>query len=267
MDNTVPNSIKTILSKNKEKDIVLPISSGLDSSVAAMMLFQAAEKGIIGYERIKLYRVNLDYDKKVCFSEKKALLAQMKIWRKLHNGFPKSLKVRVVRIKGLVKLEKSFVPYRNLWIVSAIASVAKNDSLILLSGIKGDNVSDNNTEAYELMNKVIEKFGKPKISAKVQSLVSSFTKGELLGWVIKVYGKSLGVKLFRNMFSCYAPVVKNNIVEHCCKCEACFRRFVAAKVNGIDIGFSNKELVNKYISNLKNYHIARQREIRKALEL
>lgn len=136
--------------------------------------------------------------------------------------------------------EKAFIPYRNLYLAM---EASKYDDVIVIAGIKGDDVSDKTPDAFRYMSKILT-----KLSDRVITVMSPFwnmTKEEIIIW----YNKNVTpqIDLLWGTVSCYSEQSTN----YCGKCPSCFRKWVALTNAGRTIEFYNIQLLREYYKSAK----------------
>ena len=133
--------------------------------------------------------------------------------------------------------ENAYVPFRNLHL--ALLATKYSDTIII-AGLKDDMVDDKNEDIFKdfsyLMSKMMGR------SIQVISPFWNKTKEQVVKWYLDNGGAPYDLL---NTVSCYSS--SSNI--YCGKCPACFRKYVALKVNGIDAGlsFHNDALMKEYL--------------------
>ena len=148
--------------------------------------------------------------------------------------------------------ETFYIPYRNMYFLSKASVFGKK---VIMGGIKGDLVEDNNPQAYEIMQKCFT-----TITPYDVELVSYFwdmTKVQIVKWFLEeeitINSKILSLEdkrdLIRFSVSCYSPEINTK----CGKCKSCFRRWVALENNNLE----DKWVVNPWESDLIPYYLER----------
>jgi len=154
--------------------------------------------------------------------------------------------IEVIRVQGTPyeEINSGFTPARNLFLAS-IAVMYANADIVYMAGLKDDNVSDKNPEAFEQMGYMLSKFSRKKII--VDSPFFDVTKAQIVSKYLAAGGSP---DKLRETFSCYAPIREK---DPCYNCPACFRRWVALTANGISMPPINRDIVLKYLKKLNNY--------------
>jgi len=143
--------------------------------------------------------------------------------------------------------EKAYVPFRNLYI-AMLASKFSDDVVIV--GIKGDNVSDKNPEIFEEFSLLLSKMEGRRIT--ITSPFWDKGKSDLVRWYLSRGGF---VDSLLKTVSCYSQ----EEINYCGKCPACFRKWIAFKLNGIFLEFENKKLMQEYYQAALNHEYDEQR--------
>lgn len=136
-----------------------------------------------------------------------------------------------------------FVSNRNLTLCSIVATLFSPDSIIL-SGLRDDNVVDNNLVAYEEMSHQISKYCGNYV--EIFSPLIRMSKGEAVEWYLKkLKGPNI---ILENTISCFGDH------EHSCNnCPACMRRYVALYTNGLKVEPVSAEIMKTYLNKIHNY--------------
>lgn len=140
-----------------------------------------------------------------------------------------------------------FVPHRNTFLI-LIASFYANR--IWLAGLGSDVVVDKDPDyAMKMSRFLTEQLNQRAKSVVVDSPFWNYTKEDTIRWLIKEKGFEEAKRLVLKSFSCYGDTKK-----HCGRCQACFRRYVALKLHGIEEEYEidplrgcREQIVSKYI--------------------
>lgn len=139
-----------------------------------------------------------------------------------------------------------FVPHRNTFLV-LIASFYANR--IWLAGLGSDVVVDKNPDyAMKMSRFLTEQLGHRAKSVVVDSPFWNFTKEDTIRWLISWKGFVNAKKMILKSFSCYGDTLKP-----CGRCQACFRRYVALKLHGIEEEYEVDPLQGCYGSIVEKY--------------
>ena len=136
--------------------------------------------------------------------------------------------------------EKAYIPFRNLYLAML---AAKYSNIIVIVGIRGDNVSDKNEEIFQDFSKLLSKM-EDNINIEVISPFWEWTKEEIVRWFLQNAGNEEDIK---KTVSCYSKEDTN----YCGACPSCFRKWCAFRINGIDIQFHNEGLMEEYYGRAK----------------
>lgn len=129
-----------------------------------------------------------------------------------------------------------FIPHRNTFLI-LIASFYTNR--IWLAGLGSDVVIDKDPDYAMLMSSFLTKqLGYRAKSVVVDSPFWNYTKEDTIRWLVANKGFELAKSMILKSFSCYSDSVKP-----CGKCQACFRRYVALKLHGIEEEYEIDPLV------------------------
>jgi len=132
-----------------------------------------------------------------------------------------------------------FVPLRNTFLI-LIASLHANR--IWLAGLGSDVVVDKNPDYTMKMSRFLtEQLDYRSKSVVVDSPFWNYTKEDTIRWLIKEKGFTEAKDLILKSFSCYRDTEKP-----CGRCQACFRRYVALKLHGIEEGYEVNPLEGCY---------------------
>lgn len=139
-----------------------------------------------------------------------------------------------------------FVPHRNTFLV-LIASFYANR--IWLAGLGSDVVVDKNPDYAMKMSKFLtEQLGHRAKSVVVDSPFWNYTKEDTVRWLIQKKGFPAAEDMILKSFSCYSDTKKP-----CGVCQACFRRYVALKLHGIEEEYEVNPLEGCYDNIVKKY--------------
>jgi 7-cyano-7-deazaguanine synthase len=129
----------------------------------------------------------------------------------------------------------AFVPYRNLHL-ALLAN--KYSDTIVIAGVKDDKVNDKNEYIFDQFSKLMSHMMDREIT--VMSPFWSMSKQDVVKWFLDNGGTKAQLL---STLSCYS----SDDSLFCGKCAACFRKWCALKVNGIDdLQFTNHSLMRKY---------------------
>lgn len=215
-----------LLPKKKEKRVLL-YSGGLDSFIAAKLL-----KPDI-----------LVYIKTGCRYEKKELKKLKLVEKEL------GWKIKYVDGSFLKTFEQDngHIPLRNLFFTQ-IASLYGD--VVYLIGLKGELSKDKNLKFKDKTNKLLnylfnDKMDKNSKKIRIELPFKSLTKTELIRLYLNNGFKEEDLEKYT--VSCY-----HEKYNACGKCNACFRRWVAETLNGIERKYEFS--LTKYIkSEMKTY--------------
>ncbi len=214
-------------------DIVLLVSGGLDSYIAKTYLEFNGDVVIPLF--INYHGRYTAKEKKICLE----LYPNLKINNSLYLG-------------RFEYGEKAFIKNRNIYFALIASNYGQN---ICMAGLQDDNVGDKSPEAFNKMQDVLS-----EVNVKTYSVFSPFwrkTKTQIIDWYLR--SSNLPIKTLVKTTSCYHPTKL-----FCGECPSCFRKWCAFQDNHISSylpSFTNKNLVHKYIKNLKLYDQARQKSI------
>ena len=219
---------------------ILAISGGVDSTIAFFYLK-------------KPKTIYFDFGHKYAEIEKDSI----KKLSLIIDGFkPKVIGIPLGRWENG---ENVYIPFRNLFIASISSIYSPN---IWIAGVKGDNVEDKSSEAFNIMSKCLNKIGK-KHNIKINSPFWNMTKTEIIKWFIRTHGKSYVQEILELSSSCYTPIGK----KQCGLCKACLRKAISMELNELNLSFFENNVKNNpyipyYIEHIKNYEITRQKEMK-----
>lgn len=130
--------------------------------------------------------------------------------------------------------EKAYIPFRNLLLA---AMAVKYSDIVVIAGLKDDQVSDKNVDAFLKMSSLLS-----ELEGREIHVLSPFwerTKEQVVGWYIDHVGP---VEDLLRTVSCYSPGER----IYCGACPSCFRKWTALRSNGLSIDFYNNELMDEY---------------------
>ncbi len=157
-------------------------------------------------------------------------------------------------LSSRVQGEKAYIPFRNLML--ACLAVKYSDHIIM-AGLKDDKVSDKNRGIFQEFERLLSKMeGRPIL---ISSPFWDLTKSDIVRWYLECGGSAANLL---NTFSCYSPLDSG---APCMACPACFRRWCAFWVNGIEMEFLNKDLLLDYLRRADTYIPERARDIKEAV--
>lgn len=191
--------------------MILLFSGGLDSYIAWHYLN---------------YPQTVYFDLKTPYSKKEIKIVQRLI--------PSTVIDDSLNLKERQTGENAYVPFRNLYL--AMLAYRYSDDIVI-AGLKDDYVSDKNELAFLQFSMLLSKLENTKIT--VMSPFWQMTKEDIVKWYIDHFPKE---NLLETV-SCYSEEDTN----YCGKCPSCFRKWCALKVNGFEIDFYNKKLMDLYL--------------------
>lgn len=160
-----------------------------------------------------------------------------------------------------------FVPHRNTFLI-LIASFYANR--IWYAGLGSDVVIDKNPKySLNLSQFLTEQLSHRALSVVVDSPFWNYTKEDTIRILMNLVGKLEAKKWLLDTFSCYSDTKLP-----CGKCQACFRRYVALKLHGIEEDYEinplrgcREQILQKYIPEMLRsldgtgrYHLRRSIE-------
>jgi 7-cyano-7-deazaguanine synthase in queuosine biosynthesis len=128
----------------------------------------------------------------------------------------------------------AYVPFRNLLLACQAAHYGDE---IVMAGNADDVVSDKTEGIFKEFSDLLSKLEGREI--RVTSPFWHMSKRELVRWYLDNVGD---VEPLRQTVACYSGR------EYCGACKSCFRKWVALYLNGIEMEFSNSELMDEYLS-------------------
>lgn len=140
-----------------------------------------------------------------------------------------------VKITGLPELGNNIhIDGRNMM----LATLALRYSNIIYFAAMDDEIcSDKNPRAFQTMSRVLTRHSKQK-NVEVRSPFWGMTKAEAVTRYLDAGGDP---EVLTQTVSCYTDGD-----EPCLNCQACFRRFVALKSNGIDVPRPSEQIIKSY---------------------
>ncbi|NCB00601.1 MAG: hypothetical protein EOM67_00350 [Spirochaetia bacterium] len=144
------------------------------------------------------------------------------------------------------------IEYRNLFL-TMYSLLKYSPNIVYICGLKDDKVSDKTPEVFEMLSSLVS-----KVSGKDIVITSPFwdkTKAD----ICKEYIQEKPVSdLMYKTYSCY----EGGFTE-CGSCPACLRKRVAIYASsGVFMPFYNLNLVQQYESNIGNYDLQRQKNMK-----
>ena len=125
--------------------------------------------------------------------------------------------------------ENAYIPMRNLFL--AMNAVLHGGTKIYIVGVKGDKVEDKSPEAFQVMSFTLNFIRKPiEERVSIESPFWNLTKSDIVKWFINKKGKDFAKDILYTSVSCY----DDEINGQCGRCPACFRKFIALEVSGIE---------------------------------
>jgi 7-cyano-7-deazaguanine synthase in queuosine biosynthesis len=228
---------------------VVLFSGGLDSFVSLIWTLQNFDDVLA-----------LHYDLG-CKNSKLQLKAFRETTQDLSKFFP-SLKVEIsesLRFLGAYEEPDFTVPIRNTLLVFDAFKKYQPEMIILQNAQMGETSLMDRTPQH---NRVLEHY----LGCKIISPFENFTKTEIVAWVLSNYKQFVGIMM--KTHSCFYDVEGG-----CWNCPACFRRWVALKLNGIensewDYKISRSPLVQEYKRRAEQGYYGKKRggEILEALK-
>jgi 7-cyano-7-deazaguanine synthase in queuosine biosynthesis len=151
---------------------------------------------------------------------------------------------------GPIEHQDAYVPGRNV-LMALHAAGAYNADIVYLNGTLSDRVQDNTIDAYKAMEKVTEVC----LNRKVK-ITSPFPPTKYKEELVLEYIKENDPNTLLTTFSCYNPIgdmnpvgknKKEQLIQECLNCKACFRKNVVLNVAGIRRPFRNNLIMESYI--------------------
>lgn len=151
------------------------------------------------------------------------------------NKFPVEIDGTLQWLGQYEQPASAFVPYRNLFF--AMVAAIKYAPNVMICGVEDDDVPDKNEHSFDLWSRHLSYIGKDPV--RVFSPFWHTHKHEAVAWYLETGGTKSGLL---NTISCYSDTRST----YCGSCRACFRKWAALKVNGMDIGFQNDNIKEYY---------------------
>jgi len=129
--------------------------------------------------------------------------------------------------------KNAYIPHRNM-IFAALAS--QYDSVVVMAGVKDDEVEDKNPSAFHAIGMTLTATSKSPVS--VISPFWEMTKPQVIGWFLENVPKA--VSLMQLSVSCY------NNEKFCGACPSCFRKGSALWANKLSLEFKDQNLLADY---------------------
>lgn len=152
----------------------------------------------------------------------------------------------VVDFFGIQQFQRSdkIIPLRNLFLVAAAAQFGQE---IALAATAGDRVLDKSfrfaSKASGLLTLLMNDYWSDRRGDyEVVLPVKTLTKRQLIEAYIKAGGDAK--ELAERSFSCYEPT---RDLKACGQCKPCFRKWVAFKLNGIEIEPDSRAYIGREI--------------------
>ena len=153
--------------------------------------------------------------------------------------------VTVVDLPTLRQFERAdkIIPLRNLFLVSLAAQYGNR---IALAATAGDRVRDKDPEFAHKTSLLLSYLWQPDHwttgkQIAVELPFKQLTKSQIVARYIEAGGDPL--ELATCSFSCYRPVMGGE----CGQCKPCFRKWVAFKLNGVEIEPSARPYIEREI--------------------
>jgi len=138
----------------------------------------------------------------------------------------------------------AIIPYRNL--LMAIQATKYGDN-VFIGGLADDIMKDNGPAAYASMEIILNHLSETHQNFSVRGgLPGSMTKSQAVGWFLR-YSKFKDpvYTLVKHSVSCYST--ESN---YCGRCKSCFRKWLALRVNGIDILEYDKDAMQYHVKHM-----------------
>jgi 7-cyano-7-deazaguanine synthase in queuosine biosynthesis len=166
-------------------------------------------------------------------------LREMKVVKEL---IPSTIIDGSLHLGDREKGEKAYIPFRNL--LMAAQAVKYSDNVVIV-GLQDDVVSDKNEGIFDRFSRLLSDMECREI--RLTSPFWATTKSQIVHWYLMIYGNGTREKL-KKTISCYRAGALDGRIDYryCGACPACFRKWVAFGVNGIELPFHNRELANEY---------------------
>lgn len=135
------------------------------------------------------------------------------------------------------------IPLRNLFLTCIAAQFG---NVIAIGATAGDRVRDKDFEFASRTSDLLSYIWRPDHWTEgkhiwIELPFKHLTKAQIVGEFIRAGGDASA--LATQSFSCYAPVDGNA----CGECKPCFRKWVAFKLNGVDIQPSSGDYIRRVI--------------------
>ena len=152
--------------------------------------------------------------------------------------------------------DNSFIPNRNLFLAS-YATLAVYPDVIHIGGMADDNRPDKTPQVFQEMSNILTKTGGKKIT--VTSDLWEYGKSDAVRMFLKS-GVPNAEAIMLKTLSCYSDEGQGQ----CNDCEACFRRWLAFAVNGIQCEPVSDAASEKYAAYARSggAHITRINDMR-----
>lgn len=208
--------------KEEKHSKVLLFSGGVDSYVAYHFL---------GYPQTVYFNLRNRYAEK-----------ELKVVQDL---IPDTIIDESLNLGVLEDPVSGYIPFRNLLVACQAVRYADE---IVIAGVADDRVSDKNENVFMKFSTMLSELeGRP---IRVTSPFWTMTKADVVGWFIKNVNNR---KLLNSTVSCY-----HKTEMYCAKCPACFRKWLAFWVNGIQMEFLNIDLMFRYFQEAYNWKTKRE---------
>lgn len=150
--------------------------------------------------------------------------------------------------------DNAYIPFRNMLLASLAVSYSDH---VIIAGLKDDMVSDKNSDIFLKWSEMFS--GMEKRFITVTSPFWHYTKADVIKWYLQNIA-SEGEALL-NTISCYRSGEWQGQIDYnyCGACHACFRKWVALGVNGIELPFHDEKIMNEYYARAKQGHYVDQR--------
>jgi len=255
------------------KKVVLLFSSGLDSYLANHKL--------LTYKDLEVHRIYFDLNTVYSKHEKDIIFK-----RYVTPGGMSKLEDTVYMCDrfdmGFLERANSYVPNRNLMLVTAASAMFNDADEVYINSMKDDRVQDSDRELFEEYSPVLSKsIGK---EVKIKSLFWNIEKADAVRHYITDGGVKLNLLL--HTYSCFSMVLLERLlpvrtgldtpsgpmynsigdfyITGCLECAACFRRACALTAVNLYIPFFDKELARSYLTSVnEEIHPSRFETIQK----
>jgi 7-cyano-7-deazaguanine synthase in queuosine biosynthesis len=192
---------------------VLLFSGGQDSFAAWRLL---------GYPKA----VYFDHNQRYMWREHEAIERLSLACRK--KGLP-PLNVEHVKTLNLGTLEAcdAHIPHRNL-LIAAAAAAQFDPEIVYIVALRGEASRDKSARFFRDTSRLLS--FEEGHTVRVESPFRTWGKARVLREYIRRYPKDLDLMCLT--FSCYSPLSHGG--KGCGRCVACFRRWVAFELNGVE---------------------------------